>query len=188
MLNLDDEQQSAGGSAANEDAVDAAHAAAQSWSRAKASQPQLDKLSSDRLSATASTASGRPQKVQPGRKEDLLIVMPSNVDRMPIVAASRGWRQGVKTYVTFEQEIDLANSSSLFQVYYAAQQLLHSLRKLMSTLTLCQYQIKESEASMNLPTSYHTQRHKVNAHYKLQHVFSQTVRASLFALRLDSTK
>jgi len=47
---------------------------------------------------------------------DLLIVMPSSIDRMPMVTASRGWRQGVRTYVAFEQEIDLATAPAVFKV------------------------------------------------------------------------
>ena len=47
---------------------------------------------------------------------DLLIVMPSSIDRMPMVTASRGWRQGVQTYVAFEQEIDLATAPAVFKV------------------------------------------------------------------------
>ncbi|DBA84620.1 TPA: hypothetical protein ACH3X2_006195 [Trebouxia sp. C0005] len=46
---------------------------------------------------------------------DLLIVMPSSIDRMPMVTASRGWRQGVQTYVAFEQEIDLATAPAVFK-------------------------------------------------------------------------
>lgn len=49
-------------------------------------------------------------------RDDLLIVMPSSIDRMPIVTASRGWRQGVRTYIALEEEIDLANASSIFRV------------------------------------------------------------------------
>ncbi len=47
---------------------------------------------------------------------DLLIVMPSSIDRMPMVTASRGWRQGVRTYVAFEREIDLATAPAVFKV------------------------------------------------------------------------
>ena len=68
------------------------------------------------VSNNSSTPTYTPFKVQPGRKEDLLIVMPSSIDRMPIVAASRGWRKGVKTYVAFEQQIDLATAPRVFQV------------------------------------------------------------------------
>ena len=50
---------------------------------------------------------------------DLLIVMPSSIDRMPMVTASRGWRQGVRTYVAFEQEIDLATAPAVFKVLKA---------------------------------------------------------------------
>lgn len=49
-------------------------------------------------------------------RDDLLIVMPSSIDRMPMVTASRGWRQGVQTYVAFEQEIDLATAPAVFKV------------------------------------------------------------------------
>ena len=88
----------------------------QSWPRAKISQVQAENSLSYKPATEAATKSQKPAKVKPGKKEDLLIVMPSNIDRMPIVAASRGWRQGVKTYVTFEQEVDLATSSHLFKV------------------------------------------------------------------------
>lgn len=49
-------------------------------------------------------------------QDDLLIVIPSSLDRMPMVTASRGWRQGVRTFVAFEQEIDLASAPAVFQV------------------------------------------------------------------------
>ncbi len=49
-------------------------------------------------------------------RDDLLIVMPSSIDRMPIVQASRGWRQGVQTYIAFEQEIDLTVAPTVFKV------------------------------------------------------------------------
>ena len=49
-------------------------------------------------------------------RDDLLIAIPSSVDRMPMVKASRGWRQGVRTYVAFEQEIDLATAPHVFKV------------------------------------------------------------------------
>ena len=49
-------------------------------------------------------------------REDLLIVMPSSIDRVPIVEASRGWRQGVHTYIAFEQQIDLNTAPTVFKV------------------------------------------------------------------------
>lgn len=55
-------------------------------------------------------------KPPPANRDDLVIVMPSSIDRMPIVAASRGWRQGVRTYIAFEDEVDLKNASSIFTV------------------------------------------------------------------------
>lgn len=118
LAQVDDEQQY-DSDPSQDDAIAAIHAAAQSWPRAQITQTQADQILSDKQTSAASAssvASTTSAKTKPGSKDDLLIVMPSNVDRMPIVAASRGWRQGVKTYVTFEQEIDLANSSRLFQV------------------------------------------------------------------------
>lgn len=55
-------------------------------------------------------------KPQPADRDNLIIVMPSSIDRMPIVTASRGWRQGVRTYIAFEDEVDLKNVSSIFRV------------------------------------------------------------------------
>ena len=49
-------------------------------------------------------------------QNDLLIVMPSSIDRMPMVQASRGWRQGIRTFVAFEQEIDFATAPTVFKV------------------------------------------------------------------------
>ena len=49
-------------------------------------------------------------------RNDLLIVIPSSMDRMPIVAASRDWRQGVQTYIAFEEEINIATAPSVFKV------------------------------------------------------------------------
>lgn len=49
-------------------------------------------------------------------RDDLIIAMPSSIARMPIVTASRGWRQGVRTFVAFEEEIDLATAPSVFRV------------------------------------------------------------------------
>ena len=57
-----------------------------------------------------------PASLPPADRDDLLIVMPSSIDRMPIVTASRGWRQGVRTYIAFEQDIDLNNASSIVRV------------------------------------------------------------------------
>lgn len=67
------------------------------------------------------TSKSNPQPVvkpQPADREDLIIVMPSSIDRMPIVTASRGWRQGVRTYIAFEEAVDLKNASSIFRVCY----------------------------------------------------------------------
>ena len=61
-------------------------------------------------------------KPQPADREDLLIVMPSSIDRMPIVKASRGWRQGVRTYIAFEEEVDLDTAPSVFRVCFNAFQ------------------------------------------------------------------
>lgn len=55
-------------------------------------------------------------KPQAADRDDLIIAMPSSIARMPIVEASRGWRQGVRTYVAFEEEIDLATAPSVFRV------------------------------------------------------------------------
>ena len=62
------------------------------------------------------SAALHPASMPQADRDDLLIVMPSSIDRMPIVTASRGWRQGVRTYIAFEQEIDLKNASSIFRV------------------------------------------------------------------------
>ena len=51
-------------------------------------------------------------------RDDLLIVMPSSVDRMPMVKASRGWRQGVRTYVAFEEDVDLKTAPQVFKVIH----------------------------------------------------------------------
>lgn len=61
------------------------------------------------------TAITTAAKLMTADREDLLIVMPSSIDRMPIVKASRGWRQGVRTYIAFEEEIDLATAPSSFR-------------------------------------------------------------------------
>ena len=58
----------------------------------------------------------QPVAIPQADRDDLLIVMPSSIDRMPIVTASRGWRQGVRTYIAFEEEIDLQDASSIFKV------------------------------------------------------------------------
>ena len=58
----------------------------------------------------------QPAAMLTADREDLLIVMPSSIDRMPIVKASRGWRQGVRTYIAFEEEIDFATAPSIFKV------------------------------------------------------------------------
>ena len=62
------------------------------------------------------SAALQPEELPQADRYDLLIVMPSSIDRMPIVTASRGWRQGVRTYIAFEQEVDLQNASSVFRV------------------------------------------------------------------------
>ena len=68
------------------------------------------------------SAALQPVELRQANRDDLLIVMPSSIDRMPIVTASRGWRQGVRTYIAFEQEADLQNASSIFRVRtYACQ-------------------------------------------------------------------
>ena len=43
------------------------------------------------------------------------------VCRMPIVKAGRGWRQGVKTYVAWEQEINVDLAAPAFKVRGAGQ-------------------------------------------------------------------
>ncbi len=40
--------------------------------------------------------------------------------RMPIVKAGRGWRQGVRTYVAWEQEINVDSAPPAFKVRVSA--------------------------------------------------------------------
>ena len=61
-------------------------------------------------------SSQQPTQGHAVSRNDLLIVMPSSVDRMPMVKASRGWRQGVRTYVAFEEDIDLTTAPQVFKV------------------------------------------------------------------------
>ena len=92
-------------------------------------EEQSSKLGTDQPHASKSlqpdgilnnvTSNSKPRPVvkpQPADRDDLIIVMPSSIDRMPIVSASRGWRQGVRTYISFEDEVDLKSASSIFRV------------------------------------------------------------------------
>lgn len=79
-------------------------------------QPQGSLNNATNMTRPQPAVSLRPSVKPAANRDDLIIAMPSSIARMPIVTASRGWRQGVRTFVAFEEEIDLATAPRVFRV------------------------------------------------------------------------
>lgn len=78
-------------------------------------QPQGSLNNATNMTRPQPAVSLRPSVKPAANRDDLIIAMPSSIARMPIVTASRGWRQGVRTFVAFEEEIDLATAPRVFR-------------------------------------------------------------------------